>query len=64
MSNNSPQRVRILKVEDVGDRHKNEVKLQIRLRGKWLFTAGILANSRVEITNPREGLLIVRCIRA
>lgn len=54
------EKERILKVQDMGDHYLKKVIPQIRLQGKWLLKAGIFPENRVEITNPRSGILILR----
>lgn len=53
---------RTLKVQNVGDYFRKEVKPQIRLQGKWLLSAGLRPDSLVRITNPRPGVLIVKSL--
>lgn len=53
---------RTLKVQNVGDYFRKEVKPQIRLQGKWLLSAGLRPDSHVRITNPRPGVLIVKSL--
>ena len=52
----------VLKVLDVGDYHRKEVKPQIRLEGKWLAGAGIQPGQFVKITNPQPGILVIECL--
>jgi hypothetical protein len=49
----------MLKVQNIGDFHRKEVIPQIKLQGKWLLNAGLQPDSRVSVTNPRPGVLIV-----
>ena len=60
MANN---KIRTLKVAEVGDYHRGKTVPQIRLKGKWLQEAGIQANSQVRISNPQPGVLVIspRC---
>ena len=53
----------VLKVLDCGDHYRREVKPQIRLEGKWLLKAGILPELKVEVLNPRPGMLVLRIVR-
>lgn len=54
----------VLKVHDSGDYYRKEVKPQIRLEGKWLLKAGLVPEDKVEVTNPRPGILVLRTIKA
>ena len=54
----------VLKVEDSGDRYRKQVKHLIRLQGKWLLRTGISPEDRVEIVNPRPGILVLRVLQA
>ena len=58
----TPER-HVLKVHDSGDHYCREVKPQIRLEGKWLLKAGLVPEDRVEVLNPRPGMLILRIVR-
>lgn len=49
-----------LKVYDVGDHARKQVKLQVRLEGRWLCDAGFHPENRVRVSNPLEGVLVVR----
>lgn len=51
---------RTLKVHDSGDPYRKDVKPQIRLEGKWLLRAGVVPEDRVEVLNPRPGILVLR----
>ncbi len=51
---------RTLKVHDSGDPYRKDVKPQIRLEGKWLIKAGVVPEDRVEVLNPRPGILVLR----
>lgn len=51
-----------LKVQDMGDHYRRKVIPQIRLQGKWLLSAGIIPEAKVEVINPKIGVLIVRVI--
>ena len=51
---------RTLKVHDSGDPYRQDVKPQIRLEGKWLLKAGVVPEDRVEVLNPRPGILVLR----
>ena len=53
---------RILKIQDIGDSYKKEVKPQIRLQGKWLAIAGLQPGFFVKITNPQPGILLIQCL--
>ena len=53
------QKIRCLKVLEIGDFHKRNTVPQIRLQGKWLVQAGIYPNSHVEISNPQPGVLMI-----
>lgn len=50
----------VLKVQDIGDHARKRVKLQVRLEGRWLCDAGFHADNRVRVSNPLEGVLVVR----
>ena len=52
----------VLKVRNIGDRYRKEVTPQIRLQGKWLLNTGIRADSHVQITNPRDGELVIKSL--
>lgn len=52
----------ILKIQDVGDRYKKQVRLKVRLEGKWLCDAGFNAEERVIVSNPEKGKLVVRVL--
>lgn len=62
MNNPTLSKPRKLKVQDVGDFFRKEIKPQIRLQGKWLLTAGLKPGQQVYITNPQPGVLIVKCL--
>lgn len=51
---------RQLKVENVGDRYRREIKPYIRLRGKWLLEVGIEPYRTVIVSNPKQGTLIIQ----
>jgi hypothetical protein len=51
---------RIIKVEEAGDRGKNNIFPRIRLKGHWLKDAGMIPNRHVNIYSPRPGELILR----
>jgi len=53
---------RILKILDIGDSYKKEVKPQIRLQGKWLAAAGLQPGFFVKIINPQSGILLIQCL--
>ena len=53
----------VLKVHNIGDHYRKEVKLQIRLEGQWLLKAGLVPEDRVEVLNPQPGMLILRIVR-
>ena len=53
---------RKIKVCNIGDYYRKEVVLQIRLQGKWLLEAGYQPDTRVEITNPHPGILVVKSL--
>lgn len=55
---------RSLKVLDCGDPYLKDVKPQIRLEGKWLLKAGVVPEDRVEVLNPRPGILVLRKLTA
>jgi hypothetical protein len=56
------QKTRHLIVRDIGDRYRKQVCLQVRLQGKWLLQAGLIPDRHVEITNPHEGMIVIRCL--
>ena len=62
MSEQSLQKPRTLKVQDVGDYFRKEVTPQIRLQGKWLLAAGLKPETHVRITNPQPGVLIIKSL--
>lgn len=51
---------RSLAIEATGDFFYNKVKPKIRLSGRWLENAGFLPGNRVEVTNTKSGVLILR----
>lgn len=51
---------RRLKVVLTGDFWRDKAVPQIRLQGKWLEKAGIVAEAHVEVENPESGVLIIR----
>ena len=53
---------RNVKVEEVGDFHKKRTFPRIRLKGKWLDNAGFPPNTRVEIDNPQDGVLLISIV--
>ena len=53
MTNQSINRKRILKVEEVGDFYRGRTTPRIRLKGKWLTIAGILPNGYIQVENPK-----------
>ena len=61
MSEKTISKPRSLKIHDVGDYYRKEVIPQIRLQGKWLFSAGLQPGRQVEVTNPELGVLIIKC---
>jgi len=62
MDSLSPRMPRVLKVRNIGDRYWKEVTPQIRLQGKWLLNTGIRPDSHVQITNPRNGELVIKSL--
>jgi hypothetical protein len=58
----SPHKSRTLKVQNVGDYFRKEVTPQIKLQGKWLLAAGLQPESRVSVTNPQPGVLIIKSL--
>jgi hypothetical protein len=62
MNEQTIQTPRTLKVQNVGDYFKKEVKPQIRLQGKWLLAAGLKPDCHVCITNPHPGVLIIKSL--
>ena len=58
----SRSKPRVLKVHDAGDYYRKEVIPQIRLQGKWLLGAGLQPDTKVEVTNPKSGLLIIKSL--
>ena len=50
----------VLKVQDSGDHYRKQVRPQIRLEGAWLLKAGLVPEDRIEVTNPRPGMLVLR----
>ena len=51
---------RLLKVEETGDFHSNQVKPAIRLKGKWLEAAGFPPDSLVRVTCQAPGVLVLQ----
>ena len=62
MNEQTVQAPRTLKVLNVGDYFRKEVKPQIKLQGKWLLAAGLKPDSHVRITNPSPGVLIIKSL--
>ncbi len=62
MSEKSKQKPHTIKVHNVGDFFRKEVILQIRLQGKWLLDAGLRPDTKVQVTNPQPGVLIVKSL--
>jgi len=62
MSKPSLQKPRVLRVQNIGDFYRKEVKPQVRLQGKWLLNAGLQPGSKVQITNPRIGELVIKSL--
>lgn len=52
-------KMRLLKVEELGDHWRKQTYPRIRLKGKWLQLAGINPNSHVEVRNPQPGVLVI-----
>ena len=52
----------MLTVRNAGDRYRKEVIPQIRLQGKWLLNTGIRPGTHVQITNPRNGELVIKSL--
>lgn len=52
-----------LKVIEFGDRANHRQIPKITLTGKWLAEAGINYNTRVQITNPASGVLVITLIQ-
>ena len=59
MTNRNNLKIRILKVEEVGDYWRKQTMPRIRLKGKWLAKAGILPNRYVKVASPQPGVLIL-----
>lgn len=51
-----------IKIEDVGDFAAKRNFPRIRLKGKWLKKAGLIAGGYVLVTNPKPGVLVVQVI--
>jgi hypothetical protein len=62
MSNSTLSKPRTLKVHDAGDYFRKEVVPQVNLKGKWLLGAGIQPDTKVQVTNPQPGVLILKCL--
>ena len=60
MKSPSKFKKRTLTVRNIGDYYRKEVILQIRLQGKWLIEAGMQPDTKVQVTNPRPGELVVK----
>ena len=60
MKSPSKLKQRTLTVRNIGDFYRKEVILQIRLQGKWLIEAGMQPETKVQVTNPRPGELVVK----
>jgi len=60
MKSPSKLKQRTLTVRNIGDYYRKEVILQIRLQGKWLIEAGMQPDTKVQVTNPRPGELVVK----
>jgi hypothetical protein len=57
-------RVRLLKIEEVGDFWKGLIKPRIRLVGIWLKSAGFKPGYRVHVSCIEPGVIELRCGRA
>ena len=62
MDSHSQREPHVLKVRNIGDRYWKEVIPQIRLQGKWLLNTGISPDTHVQITNPRNGELVIKSL--
>jgi len=62
MSNSKLSKPRTLKVHDIGDYYKKEVIPQIRLQGRWLLGVGLQPDTKVQVTNPKPGILVVKSL--
>ena len=54
--------LRILKVQKVGDFYRKHTKPSLLLTGNWLRDAGIIEESRVSVSNPEPGVIIISAI--
>lgn len=52
----------VLKVLNTGDRYFKQVRLQVRLEGKWLRDAGYQPGQYVRVDNPSPGVLVITCL--
>jgi len=62
MSEKSMQKPHTLKIHDVGDYFRKEVIPQIRLQGKWLLSAGLQPDTKVQVSNPQPGVLVLKSL--
>ena len=62
MTNKETTKPRILKVEHVGDFNLKRTFPRIRLQGKWLQQAGMIPNHHVQVSCPKQGVLIMHLI--
>jgi hypothetical protein len=56
---NDDNKLRRLKVEEVGDFYRHRTKPFLRLTGMWLKAAGINPNTYVLVINPEPGILVI-----
>lgn len=64
MTEQTVSKPRTLKVHDIGDHYRKQVKLKVALEGKWLKDAGYQAGQYVQVDNPSPGVLIITCLEA
>ena len=62
MNEQQKSKVRILRVEEVGDFRQKRTIPRIRMKGLWLAQAGLEPNRYVRIENPKPGVLIVQLV--
>jgi hypothetical protein len=60
--NAKDKKMRVLKVEEIGDFWAKRTIPSIRLQGKWMLRAGVLPNHYVLIANPSPGTLLIQLI--
>lgn len=53
---------RRLKVREVGDHYRRKTRPVLVLSGKWLEKMGLPRNTYVEVSNPKQGTVVIQSI--